>query len=484
MNYIGIGKCSKYNIYILVAIISHFIIEFLFGLNPNNKSTPVRLFSFSPDIYKHTLFKNLILFIGIFVGGILLYFLVKKYNIQKEGELSIRKIEKIQKKLLGQKKESIRLALLLIGLLFSLYYIVRDFLSSTLMGVKLWMFEIIYISFLSYIMLKININTHRKIAIIIMIGPLLIIDLISFSLPRTSHDCQKEKCNELTDRNTFDYIKIKYGYYYYIPLIFIFSEIITLMKDYSWVKSKYLMDIRSIHPYRILLYIGMVGSLLTTTLLIISSVTPCNTYTNVIKYEQYFGNNLTNFSNYSYYYLTTGEKINLSEEICSLNDYNNNTHTLNIYYDSFSLFFNNYKEMNNNNILEIFVILPLYFIFSMIKSFCNIMIIRHLDPNYILIIDNLFCFIRGIIRIIANKGDEQYLTITQFFITELQELIYIISNMIYIEILELKFCNLDYDLKKNIRQRSIDEYERSEEDNDEHNNSLGNISLENEEEYN
>ncbi len=153
-----------------------------------------------------------------------------------------------------------------------------------------------------------------------MIGPLLIIDLISFSLPRTSHDCQKEHCNELTDKNTFDYIKIKYGYYYYIPLIFISSEIITLMKDYSWVKSKSLMDIRSIHPYRILLYIGMVGSLLTIILLIITSTKPCNTYTNVIKYEKYFSYNLKNYNNYSYYYLTSGEKINLSEEICSLND--------------------------------------------------------------------------------------------------------------------------------------------------------------------
>ena len=182
MNYIGIGKCSKYNIYILVAIISHFLSEYLFGLNPNNKLTPIRLFSFSPDIYKHTLFKNLISFIGILVGGIFLYFLEKKYNVQKKGELSIRKIEKIQKRLLGHKKESIRLALLLIGLLFSLYNIVRDFLSSTLMGVKLWMFEIIYICFLSSKMLKIKVSTHRKIAIIIMIGPLLIIDFIFYKL--------------------------------------------------------------------------------------------------------------------------------------------------------------------------------------------------------------------------------------------------------------------------------------------------------------
>jgi hypothetical protein len=57
--------------------------------------------------------------------------------------------------------------------------------------------------------------------------------------------------------------------------------------------------------------------------------------------------------------------------------------------------------------------------------------------------------------------------------------------MIYIELLELKFCNFDYDLKRNIKQRSDDEYLQSEENldnnnyditNDENNNSLINLS--------
>ena len=37
--------------------------------------------------------------------------------------------------------------------------------------------------------------------------------------------------------------------------------------------------------------------------------------------------------------------------------------------------------------------------------------------------------------------------------TETEQLISIISNMIYIEILELRFCGLDYELKKNIARR-------------------------------
>ena len=122
------------------------------------------------------------------------------------------------------------------------------------------------------------------------------------------------------------------------------------------------------------------------------------------------------------------------------------------------MFFRNYKEFNSNDGFEIFILIPVFFIMNMIKSYCHIMIIRHLDPNYILIIENLFCFIRGIIRIIVNKANQEYLTNIQFFLTELQEFIYIISNMIYIEIIELRFCNLDYDLKKNIKKRSDSEY--------------------------
>ena len=50
-------------------------------------------------------------------------------------------------------------------------------------------------------------------------------------------------------------------------------------------------------------------------------------------------------------------------------------------------------------------------------------------------------------------NSEKYIYL--FFILELEELISIISNMIYIEVLELKFCKLDYELKKNIIKRSL-----------------------------
>ena len=62
---------------------------------------------------------------------------------------------------------------------------------------------------------------------------------------------------------------------------------------------------------------------------------------------------------------------------------------------------------------------------------------------------------------IINQGDEQYQTYLQFFILEFEDFASIIGNMIYIEVLELNFCKLDYDLKKNIAKRGNNDFEQN-----------------------
>jgi len=166
--------------------------------------------------------------------------------------------------------------------------------------------------------------------------------------------------------------------------------------------------------------------------------------------------------NYTYYQ-NDGEILDLSNELCFLKDYNNRKHILDLYYDNFYIFFGRYSKFNNSIRIEIFIFIPLFLIMCMVKSFCHIMIIKYLEPNNILIVETFYFFIRAIAKIIANKADEKYYTNVQFVLNIIQEIITIICNMIYIELLELKFCNLDYDLKRNIKQRSDDEYLQSEE---------------------
>ena len=46
--------------------------------------------------------------------------------------------------------------------------------------------------------------------------------------------------NELTDKNTFEVVKIKYGAWS-IPLLLIANEIRYIHRDYCWLKVKYLI---------------------------------------------------------------------------------------------------------------------------------------------------------------------------------------------------------------------------------------------------
>ena len=104
--------------------------------------------------------------------------------------------------------------------------------------------------------------------------------------------------------------------------------------------------------------------------------------------------------------------------------------------------------------IEIFVIIPLFLIMNIIIHFCNILMIRQFDPNMLLVSNSFYYYTSRLIKFIINGGDEQYLTFNQFLLCETEEVISIFANLVYMEIIELRFCKLDYDLKRNIEKRA------------------------------
>jgi hypothetical protein len=62
-----------------------------------------------------------------------------------------------------------------------------------------------------------------------------------------------------------------------------------------------------------------------------------------------------------------------------------------------------------------------------------------------------------------------YLTLVEFILLELCEILAILAYMIYIELIELKFCRLDYHLKKKIEERGIEDAKLYLDENDEDN---------------
>lgn len=444
---LGIGHTSRYNFYILVAVISKLFSDYILGLNTSNLERPATLFNFIPILNDHYIFQNLLELLSYFFGGILMFFLSKKMDknmasnelLVNEG-LSFSTNEDFKK---NYKKE-IYIGILLISLLFSLNLIIRTYLYLNFLDLELWMLEIIFISLLSTKILKIKINRH-KLAAMFLVIPLLIMEFISCSLPETHHS-DNSNDEYMTDYSMFQKIGKKVGYYF-IPILYLLFIILTIMRDYSWVKSKYLIDKKTFSFYKILLFIGIIGIFIAIISYIISGLMPCNIYNNVTRDDS--GN-----------YLINDELISFAKDLCYLKDYNEEKKTLTLYYDNFIILLKKYSAWTKNIKLEIFIAIPLYVIMLMIKNCSYIIMICYLEPYNILISDNFYYFLNRLIVYIINEADEEYLTVTQFILMELMEIIYIISNLIYIEILELKFCNLDYDLKKNIHERSITEIDK------------------------
>ena len=211
-----------------------------------------------------------------------------------------------------------------------------------------------------------------------------------------------------------------------------------MMRDYSWVRLKYLLDIKSKPIFKVMLYIGIIGCSLVIICLIIVTNYPCNIKENVKKVNNIF------------IYIDTNEDVDFSREICGLIDYDDTTNKLTFYYDNFNIFFKDYAN-SDRKILEIFII-PVYFIINIIINFCYAMILKHIDPNAMLANVNFNYFIYRLATYIINGGNEEYLTLAEFILLELCEILAILAYMIYIELIELKFCKLDYHLKKILKK--------------------------------
>lgn len=114
------------------------------------------------------------------------------------------------------------------------------------------------------------------------------------------------------------------------------------------------------------------------------------------------------------------------------------------------------KERHINNktyfYVEIIIFLPLFLIINFFELVCEFWIIISLNPIFVLIQNNFSYAINNLIYLISNINNnyEEYLPLKQFFISESAEIIAIICYLIYLQIIELKFCGLDKYLKKNM----------------------------------
>ena len=447
---IGFGKSSKYIYYLLICIISNILCDFLLGFNNNNKNKKIKFFNFIPVLKDHYIIRELIVYMSAIVCGILFYLFKDMKEMKKKGEITIRKQQRLKKEIFKE-KGSITFIIIFISLIYCINNVIRTFLYSAIYYVEFWMLEIAFIVIISSIVFKTKIGNHKKVAVFIISGVLFILRIINCILPRTNHNCEsKKECQEkyLGDNNIFYVIKQKFGNLFYVPIIFVFYIIIAIMRDYSWVKTKYLLDIKSVHFFKIFIYLGAIGSTLIIIILVLLTKKPCEILKNV---KQVY-NNSTN--SYSYINMTNEAYISFKTKICKFKLYDENKKELKLYYDSFNILFNGYKKFDKNIKIEVFVILPLLFALNIIINFSQLLLIKNFDPYMLLVCSNFYFFTQRLIEFVVNRGEEKYLTKIQFILYEVEELVSIFANLIYMEIIELRFCNFDYDTKNQIQLRA------------------------------
>ena len=223
---------------------------------------------------------------------------------------------------------------------------------------------------------------------------------------------------------------------HFIPIIIIIYLIIMILNAFSIVSFKWLMDIQYITITRIIMYIGMMGFIISFALFFIVSNKSCG------KSDD-----------------EESIRVNLSK-ICPFNE-------------STTLYYENYRNLtrvqkDSNFYIDIFLALILFLVVSFLNIFFYFMIIKNLDPFYLMQSNSIF---HAIIEIIDysitlgtinknkdNKNNNNYETIfpgrhIKFALSIINNGVSIIFSLIYFEIIELHFCGLDQYLRRNILKR-------------------------------
>jgi hypothetical protein len=230
------------------------------------------------------------------------------------------------------------------------------------------------------------------------------------------------KSKIIKDWNIYDLI-IQIGWYF-IPIIIILYLIAMVMNSYSTISFKWLIDIQYITITRIIMYIGIIGFIFSFALFFIFSNIPCGE------------NNEDNRNN------------NLNK-ICQLND------TTNLYYENYRYLSQVNKDANFY--IDIFIVLILYLGASFLNIFFNFMIIKNLDPFYLVPIDSIYYAITDMIdyfiMIGINKDRVSTKRHIKFAMRVLNNLLGTFLSLIFFEIIELHFCGLDQYLRRYILKR-------------------------------
>ena len=401
--FISLGKCSRLYLYILGTGLFKIFSLILLGSN-NISEDGIGLFGFCPIFNSFNFIQSIYIYIGYIIFGIIFYCFKDVDKIFDSTGLKRRKSGLINnfihnKPIKNTKKTKIYMFLVCLAFVF--YIEIKKVLYiEGFQFFNFWTIEIIFMFLLWRNYFVIDFYRHHKVSIIFNVSICSTLLLTASFLPTSLSD--------ENPGNSYQNLNDKLGNYFYcILFIFVFA-ILSLIYSFSRIYSKVLMDIYFISPYKIIFLFGITGLFVSLISSIVSYF--INYHDNIINYFSALRLVLDEGKAYKFY-------------------------------------------------LEILVIYPLYTFTSFMELTFEILTIYYLNPFYVLMTNNLYYGISEFLSFMLNLSSDG-LVITHFILAELSEIFAAFSYMVYLEIIELNFCGLNYNLKKHIILKGEDEFNR------------------------
>ena len=419
-NYITIGEYNKLYKYIWICILLKSIFEYLYG---NDFIEDMKYFK-SYTYPKSVLIQEGLNYLGIFILSIFLLFYEKSQNKNEQSESLVNNNNyHINKKShnpsliyldIENIETSFKCIFMVIILIIVCDQLMNTFFILNLKGLNYRMCEIFFVCFITLKMFKIPIYRHKKLAI----GFILVFcsSMKNFSTYYRIIDNHKKRVFKV--------------YAWIIPIGILFFIVLSFLRAYMFCKIKWLLDLKFISVSKLLILYGFFGSLICLIISIIPTYIPCIKNKNTFKNIKYF---------------------------CNVTDFDYTTNSTVYYYDNYFIYIKTLWKNDRNcfiNIIYLFLILFKIFLSFLIKLF-SILIIKNLSPEYLICSNSIFYFISELIDTIACLFFDKFKYYKLYDI--LDEICSILGTIFYLELIEFNFCGLDYNLKRKIIIRSIEE---------------------------
>ena len=318
---IQIKKCSKKYLYVLYTALFFVIKGCLLSLDEVKIGINKNMFGMDIIIYNHLFIKSLVEYFGYIIFGGIFSLIFDKKQIKNNSSSSSTKEIRF---LFSERKIPFQIVkyIILSSVLFSIQLIVRTILYMVgTWCLDLWIFNIIFVCIFMKYILNTRIYKHQLYSLIFIFTINIILIIVASCIRSEKVD------NGKSDFDTFSEI---FGSYAYIGLFYIVYMSLSAIICSSEVMQKKLMDIHYVSISTLIFTIGIISSIFTVIVLLITSNIKCNDYL-------------------------------VEKQICTIHYLDSENYDT--YFDSYNVYLKlmNDKEINDKLLfyLEIFLVYPL-----------------------------------------------------------------------------------------------------------------------------